>query len=295
MKTFGSVDILDFNTSGLLVTRVHKHEHDKFREFITKYQRSTKDDTTLDVEITGEAKLIETKAGGELTLRFTEAPRLLLEKKYGYRTAAQHATLRGVERFLFIAANNYEPNADDLYYIHEAILEQFGENEINPITEKEERIRTTSPKMTTFRMAKLIDGALNLLGSTEIPSEVLASIGEGMANLWKAWYKWRYTNKDGDPLYSVEQDMSWEEYSEMHTVCELCGLPGHDLNPLERMHMVSKGADETVYEFPWNWLRAHHNHHVIQHEKGWGSTLHLFPVIKGKYDRAIEKHNEMEA
>jgi hypothetical protein len=294
LKTFGTVAVTEFNSSGFMALKVAPHEKDKFREFILKYKAKETDETTMDVRLWGNAKLVGTKSGGELHLQWTEPPTALLEKHYAHRTGAQISTLRGIERFLFYASEGYDPTEQELYYMHEFLLQRFSKTETNPLTGEEELIRTRSPQMTTYLMAKIIDGALNLLANQEIPDEVLNQIGEDMDRLWKAWHKWRYTNKNGDPLYTDERQMTWEEYCEVHAVCEFCGLPGTDTNPLERIHMVSKGADETAYEFPWNWLRGHRLHHQLQHSEGWKATLHLFPHLQGKYDRAIAEHNKVE-
>ncbi|MCK5344430.1 MAG: hypothetical protein KAR20_13540, partial [Candidatus Heimdallarchaeota archaeon] len=115
--------------------------------------------------------------------------------------------------------------------------------------------------------------------------EILRTIGHDMKNLWSNWYSWRY-DQEKDPLFEAESEMTWVKYKELHPVCELCALAGVDSDPLERMHIISAGADQTIYEMPWNWTAAHRSHHTLQHSEGWEIIEKSYPHIKGKIKRA---------
>jgi len=201
-------------------------------------------------------------------------------------TANQRNTLWGICNFIFQAQNGHKPNQEELYNVYYAILEKYGKAVENPITGVKHYITLTDPRMTKRDVAKLIEGALNELAMCDIPYEVLQEIGGEMKKLWKAWYNWRWNIAKEDPLFEEEQNMTWEEYKAKHPVCEITGEPGE----VERVHIISKGADETIYEYPWNWFAASHRIHVLQHKKGWDFIIKLYPHIKGKIERARREY-----
>ncbi|MCK4818230.1 hypothetical protein KA005_20845 [bacterium] len=172
-----------------------------------------------------------------------------------------------------------------MYWIHEGSLEKYSIWGTNPLSGNNLPKRTSDPSMTTTEMAKIVEGALNHLASLDIPEEILISIGHDMKNLWSNWYSWRYNQEKG-PLFEAENEMTWEKYKELHPVCELCALPGVDTDPIERMHIISAGADQTIYEMPWNWIASHRSHHNLQHNEGWEIIERSYPHIKGKIKRA---------
>jgi hypothetical protein len=297
MKASGTV------RADLMDTLLHATAVDaeQFRNLVVKLMSEPPKDGKADsllvnLRLDASAYLESTEKGGKMVWRLTDPPILTAEHAFKHRSGAQLNTLKGIERFISWAELGHKPRDEDVYWIHEGIMEQYGTEDDNPRTGEKDLVRCGDPRMTTLIMSKLIRGAINELATKDIPKEVMDVIGVDMKKLWTAWYKWRYSQGDGDPLFAEESQMSWEEYQEAHPVCELCGLPGRLGNPLERMHMISAGADATVYEEAWTWLRAHHNHHRgEQHQQGWQKIFQLYPHIKPKYDRAQEKWNERRA
>ena len=239
---------------------------------------------TVNIEIDAKAVLFSAK-GPYLKFLFTEAPTIRIEHIRTKRSLSQNSTLRGIERFIFIAENGYEPRGNDTYWIHEGLLEKYSTWMTNPRTGVSVPKRTSDPSMSTVEMAKIIEGALTELSSMDIPQTVLDSIGHDMKKLWEAWYAWRY-GQEKDPLFEIEQTLTWEKYKELHPVCELCGLKGTVDNPIERMHIISAGSDLKNYEMPWNWIASHRSHHTLQHNEGWDIIERSYPHIVGKLRRA---------
>lgn len=257
----------------------------KFIREIVVHSLKKKDTATiLDLIITAKVQIIDA-FGSSLSLTFEENPLLRVSTEVVRRTSNQNSTLRGIERFIFIATNGYEPTKEDLYWIHEGLLEKYSVWVANPLSGVNLPKRTSDPSMTTTEMAKIIEGSLNNLASIDIPEDILKSIGHDMKVLWEGWYSWRY-NQEKDPLLEAESNMTWEQYKGLHPVCELCALAGVDSDPIERMHIVSAGADESIYEMPYNWLAAHRSHHNLQHNEGWEIIEKSYPHIKGKIRRA---------
>jgi hypothetical protein len=241
----------------------------------------------MELTMKVECEILGTKQGGIINVGFIDLPDVYLEVKYREAAKAQITTLRGLERFIFWATEGYKSRGDrDIFYIHEAIIEQFSREVVNPLTGQKQMMRTSDPNMDTKTMARMIEGALNWLMTLDIPDEVQRVAGKDMKELWENWYKWRYSQGEKDPLFDEERTYTWEAYQEVHPVCELCGLPAGYNDPLERMHIISAGADGTIYEEPWNWLHSHRSHHALQHNEGWENVVKAFPVIKDKITRA---------
>ena len=249
----------------------------------------------VDLTIYLRGVLANTVEGGIIEFADLTETQVRLEKPIDHRTRPQIDTLRGIERFLYWAQAGHKPVAGDhdIYWIHEGLIATYSSEAINLSTQRMEPMRTSDPRMTTKIMARIIDGALNELCTTDIPDDVLKEIGDDMLKLWASWYDWRYNKAEQDPLHEVEAAiLTWEQYLHFHPVCELCGMPDRDSDQLERMHIVSGGAAISVYEKPWNWLHAHHSHHHQQHaarsggEVGWIAILKDFPHVKGKIERA---------
>ena len=251
---------------------------------VVEHSLKKESETLLDIAVNVRGKIISAHHG-QIVLSFIESPLLRLETVTTRRSSNQNSTLRGIERFMFYAENGYEPAGKDTYWIHEGLIEKYSTWVTNPRTNISLPKRTSDPSMSTTEMAKIVQGALDELASMDIPETVLKSIGHDMKTLWDNWYKWRY-GQDKDPLYEIENAMNWEQYKEIHPVCELCGLKGVDSNPLERMHIITGGSDIGNYEMPWNWLAAHRSHHNLQHNEGWEIIEKSFPHIVGKLKRA---------
>ncbi len=241
-------------------------------------------ETLIDFTISTRGTMTSA-ANGIINLFFKESPLFKVNTVQNRRSNNQNTTLRGIERFIFIAENGYEPAKDDLYWIHEGLLEKYSTWAINPRNGVSTPKRTSDPSMSTTEMAKIVQGALDSLATMQIPQSVLNEIGHDMKKLWENWYRWRY-GQEKDPLFEAENSLGWEKYKELHPVCELCSLPESEYDPLIRMHIVSKGADLASYERPWNWLRSHNSHHILQHNEGWDIIEKSYPHIVGKLKRA---------
>lgn len=246
----------------------------------------------VEITISFRAKLSDQQIG-YLRTEAMHAPTIQVDEVKHPRTLLQNATLRGIERFICWAQNNRKPAHDDpeLYWIHEGILEAYSKHEKNPKTGRVEPIRTSDPRMTKKLMARLIEGALDELGQQQIPRPLLEVIGHDMESLWIRWYKW-IGSKDAEWYRDAFPVKSWDEYVRRHPACEFSFQPPTEEEPLERIHIISAGADGTIYEEPWNWLRGKHKFHQMQHDHGWDYVLKHHPHLKDKVERAREIWHE---
>lgn len=280
------------STGEVMEVTIDKRDKKHFPKFI---KESLEKDVEIAISLRGT--LVSSHEGGKLEFMALNDTCVKINKVINHRTIPQIHTLRGVERFIYWATHGHRPVSgdEDVYWIHEALIEKYSTEMINLNTQKQEPIRTSDPRMTTKIMARIIEGALNQLAMTDIPNEVMDEIGEDMFKLWKSWYDWRYNKAEEDPLHEVEAGIiTWEQYKIFHPVCELCGLPESPSDALERIHIISAGADAGIYEKSWNWIHGHHSHHHLQHASrsggnvGWDAIESSFPHIKGKLTRAKE-------
>ncbi len=282
MKGHAKSELLSISDKNIMTIKIH---HAQKKSILDVVRKGVKDPETLfDFIISGRGKM-QSALNGVITIQFDGDPLLRMDTVGNRRTSNQNTTLRGVERFIFIAESGYKPTQDDLYWIHEGLLERYSPWVTNPRSGISTPKRTSDPSMTTVEMAKIVQGALNELGTMEVPDEILNEIGHDMKKLWENWHRWRY-EQDNDPLFNAESELGWDKYKELHPVCELCGLPDNEYDPLIQMHIISKGSDTAIREMPWNWLRSHNSHHILQHNEGWEIIEKSYPHIVGKLKRA---------
>lgn len=299
MRSRGRVDA--YIKEGMLHIKILKNFQDNFLHILgdnlKRKEKGEKPEYDIDLSFTGTIESIE--AGGIVRFKFTDLPLVTLDRQKSISSRDQMNTLRGIERFIAWSELGYKPKDDDLYFIHEEIIHRASRWDKNPVTGNNEPIRTSDPRMDSATMYNIIQYALDLLSQQDIPHSVLMSIGDDMRDLWDSWYKWRYDQGDADPLFDKDKATTWENYCENHPVCELCGLPNKENDPLERAHIVSVGSRLDLFNASWNWLRIHHSHHHLMHADrsgdfiGWDAVIQHFPFIKGKIERAKKLASEV--
>lgn len=273
----GYITLVSANENEIVV-RVGDTFRKRFIPLIRK-----REDIEFSLTLEQKCTIAYTEEGGILHLLRQGDTDMLLRRWEPARTAAQNDTLRGIERFIAYALIGEKPSDDEVDEVHEAVVEAVMPEVLNKFDGKMHRKRTSDA--TVPELSRCIEYGLNWLATTDIPDSIVTAMGFGMKKLWEQWYAWRYS-RETDPLYDDELLMKWEDYCEVHPVCELCAQPDLDGDPLERMHIVSGGSNIAAYEFPWNWLRAHHSHHAHQHQQGWENITKEFPHIAGKIRRA---------
>jgi hypothetical protein len=253
---------------------------------LVKYVAQKDKGLKFNLDLEAVVYIAETQHGGILTLELERDPIILLRQYEPISSRKQMDTLRGIERFIAWAQMGHKPQDSDCDEVHEAIVDAVMPVLKNKYNGKDYSKRTSDGNKR--ELSRCIEFALNWLATCDISDDIVIAMGKGMKQLWIEWYEWRYTQAL-DPLLEDEMEMSWDEYREVHQVCELCSLPDLDGDPLERMHIVSGGSNISAYEYPWNWLHAHRSHHInVQHQNGWGPIEKEYPHIIGKLNRARE-------
>jgi len=287
MRAYGQVQSISIK-EGQATIQVAPEAHDQFKKFIASRMAHLieNDNPNKMYGVIGfTAEIAGTASGGVVHLAISDL-NLDLESKYKVHTRASQNTLFGIIRFITWAELGHKPKTEDMFWNTEAIIENYAPRMKHEVSGEERPLRPGDPRLDTKGMSMMIQGALNELSQMHIPDYVMDSVGPDMKKLWTAWYEWRYSLGEGDPLFDDEKQMSWDEYREWHPTCEFTGLGGSIEDPLIRMHIVSGGSDKADYEQPWNWIHAKQSVHSRQHDNGWTPVLKDHPHMNGKIKRA---------
>ncbi len=280
----GPVELVSSDTESLII-QLSPHFRSRFKQLAVQQPIGK----AFDVSVKIAASFIETQPDGMILMHPIENPTVQISDFFPRRSIVQNRTLWGLCYFIGWVQEGRKPDKETVYWIYRGILEEFAPTVINPKTLEREPMSSSHPQMTTRIMGSLINGALQTLMSEDLPTHVEQAIGEEMRDLWRAFYKWRYH----DYTDMLEEHITWSEYLERVQVCEACGIKGTDTDKLERAHIISAGADKTIYEESWNWLCIHSRHHgQLQHQHGWETFLKAYPHLRPKVEHARKKYRE---
>ena len=266
--------------------------HATFRNFIVDYMK-TLPIGMLKLNVSLQGVIEATAPGGRFVFVPSQMPDIKLQRYFPGRTLLQNDTLRGLERMLFFFQNGkLAQTDDDIFWIHEGFIEQYGVPVTHPKTGQVKYKR--SSEMNTKEMGWLINNVLNEIASTDLPlgenmpEDIIDKMHTDLKGLWNEFYEWQFKTHAKDPY--LDKYTNWEDYCKYHRVCEISMEPGTLEDPLVRMHIVSAGADGTIYEEPWNWIRAKQSIHQRQHTESWGSIIRIpaYKHIVYKINRAKE-------
>jgi hypothetical protein len=264
---------------------------DKVKDKVFQWMRDKK---RIRFHITGEAVVSGTAAGG---IVFLEPPDgsvggcdVSLKTWYRKGSRSQLNTLKGLESLIYQADNGIAPpSSDDLWFIHQGIMEAANIQIYNTKTESSSLVTCSSPFCDSSAMNRYIEIALDELSMRDIPENVRDSInGETISDLFVEWYKKRMVEDD---LHSIK---NWESYKSLFPWCEFTFTRGTEDNPLEWMHIVTRGAHPERIDEPWNWIHGSASIHRKQHLYGWDSILQDYPHMIPKVKKARELANQKE-
>ena len=143
-------------------------------------------------------------------------------------------------------------------------------------------ISKDDPECTMGTTAYFVEGLmLHLATLCQLPDTVQTQV----RGLMTQWIAWRGGLED-DPL---DQDTTVSEWRERHQYSEASGNPG----PIERAHIVSRGADQADIEEPWNWIALTTDEHRLQHAAGWTAFLAKYPHLQKRVERARRKAGKL--
>jgi len=191
----------------------------------------------------------------------------------------QQNLLRALERVLYVICNG-KPASDRQYNAwHEECLLAFAPTTPGILANA---VPIRSGDMTKQQASSYCDA---LVG------EIVCGDQRGIADffdpkeietLFKAFHVMYF-----DSLNFTDID-SWNEYKRRIPFCEFSFFTSSMLDPLERMHIISAGANGVIYEEPWNWIHARHSIHMEQHQYGWNYIIKRYPHMEPRIKFAKE-------
>jgi len=203
-------------------------------------------------------------------------------KNYHPRTLPQNNTLRMIEKYIFYVQNEYWPSKDEMYWLHEDLLEKYSVRKPNP-EGKLTLVRTSDPRMNTLHMGKIINGALNELSILDIPDTIINAIGIDIKTLYRKFKEWIY-RQNTEFINKMELDTSRDQ-----KICEVTGDFSTVFDPVERMHLIAGlQSDPALYDHPRVYIFAKRSIHKVQHDKGWDNFFSFYPAIKRRHELARE-------
>lgn len=170
-----------------------------------------------------------------------------------------------------LALENFgETNADAEDSIYQGLIEQYGP----PLNVyKGHTGRKSWSRCGTKEKCQIIEGAIVEVCACGMSYQNAASV----VNLMIEWRNWRWRQKE-DPLIHETAD----KYRAMTPICEACNLrPGQHL-----AHIVSRGRGADDFA-PWDIFHFCQPCHMeLQHQKGWGRLVELYPHLWPKIEKA---------
>jgi hypothetical protein len=200
-------------------------------------------------------------------------PKVTLHIQAEHRTFKQNNTLWALISLLFEYNEGRKPLEEEKYDLYLDILDAYADRVPNKLTGKPRPLHIS--ESDTVHGAKLIQAVFDILaGMLDMEDTLQADVKD----LFWEWEKWR-ADLEEDPLDNLTE----QEWLESHKVSQASGIGG----ALEKAHIVSRGADESAIDEPFNWLLLTHEEHIeIQHKKGWKVFLMMFPHLEGRVRRA---------
>jgi hypothetical protein len=199
------------------------------------------------------------------------------------RTFKQNSAFWALLRIIWKITNGEKRNPTkqeeiEMYY---DFLDAYADRKENKITGENRPIHIS--ESNTRQCAILISSEMDLLATIpDIPMSAQAEVKTWFA----AWVAWR-GRKEFDPLDYDEAGIEIEDriWRKRHQVSEASGC-----GPVQKAHIVSRGADPTLIDRPWNWIALTPKEHVhIQHQNGWDFLIGEYPHIEAKILKARKK------
>ena len=157
--------------------------------------------------------------------------------------------------------------------IHEGLLLNYGvlDKDGTPIR---------SSQLDERGLYRLISGAMRELAEMNIPSCVDLSSVQSAVETWKLSYF----------IQGLKHFDTVDEMKEAIPYCFACFRN----RPLEKAHIISRGADTRFIESVDNHILLCHTCHIeVQHRHGWQRLISKYPHLYPRIQRAYEIQGEL--
>lgn len=205
----------------------------------------------------------------------------------GNKTYDQVKTVFALVTLLFESNYDRKPNDDERQKMYESLLWDYADKEPD-ILHPEREVPIHLSKMSKIQAAQFINALIALvIENCELSDRQQIEVKELFQE-----FKKETSVGEGNPCdYDKDGNLlSLDEWCERNNVSMASGVMSEDL---QVCHIISRNHRPDLTQCVWNLLRmTSYEHLEIQHRKGWGELLaiypHLIPRVKAAYDRAGE-------
>jgi hypothetical protein len=204
------------------------------------------------------------------------------------RTFKQNAAVWVLVTAIFESMEGRPPDEEEKYNMYLDLLEVYADRVPNRLNGGTRPIHIS--ESNSLEGSKFIDSLLfHLATECELNYGIQTTVQEVLQD-WEEW-------KSGLEIdYSDYSDckqtlmLTEKEWRAKHVYSEASGRGG----PIERAHIVTRGADAPDIEASWNWMALTPEEHADQHRRGWDEFLQVFPHLRGRVERARRLAGKLE-
>lgn len=205
----------------------------------------------------------------------------------GNKTYDQVKTVFALCSILFQCNYDRKPTSEENQRLYESLLLDYADTEPD-LLHPERMVPIHLSKMSKMQAAQFINNIMALIiENCDLTDRQQIEVKELFQE-----FKKETSAGEGNPCdYDAEGNLlSIDEWCERNNVSMASGVND---GTLELCHIISKNHRPDLRNCVWNFLRMTHYEHIeIQHRKGWGELLsiypHLIPRVKAAYDKAGE-------
>jgi hypothetical protein len=199
---------------------------------------------------------------------------------YQKRTFKQNAAVWKLVTAIFESMEGRPPDEEEKYNLYLDLLEVYTDRVLNKINGGTRPVHIS--ESNSLEGSNLIDRLLyHLATECDLSYEAQTTVQEVLQE-WEAWRGGLETDYADYTDHEQAKMLTGEEWREKHVYSEASGRGG----PIERAHIVSRGADAADIEKAWNWLALLPEEHEKQHRIGWEGFLRIYPHLRGRVERA---------
>jgi hypothetical protein len=234
------------------------------------------------------SQLFSTKKEWELRNKREFFLTVTLELPYQRRTFKQNAAVWKLVTAIFESMEGRLPDEEEKYNMYLDLLEVYADRVPNKISGGTRPVHIS--ESNSLEGSNFIDGLLYHLATECALSYGVQTTVQEVLEEWEAWRGGLETDYTDYTDREQTKMLTEEEWREKHVYSEASGRGG----PIERAHIVSRGADAADIEMSWNWIALTPDEHAEQHRRGWDEFLRIYPHLRGRVERARRLAGKME-
>jgi hypothetical protein len=258
-----------------------KHQKNNDENYVLLKATSKKNELLL-------LQLFSTKKEWELRNQREFFLTVTLELPYQRRTFKQNAAVWKLVTAIFESMEGRLPDEEEKYNMYLDLLEVYAERVPNKISGGTRPVHIS--ESNSLEGSNFIDGLLYHLATECALSYGVQTTVQEVLEEWEAWRGRLETDYADYTDHEQTKMLTEKEWRAKHVYSEASGRGG----PIERAHIVSRGADAADIEMSWNWIAFTPDEHAEQHRRGWDEFLQIYPHLRGRVERARRLAGRLE-